>query len=317
MKPDRIQLDFWNVGQGDASTITWPNGELTVIDCGPKGNSLGDFISDKHPCINNIFITHNDEDHLGGLVQILEVNGDKVGCLWMLSDRSKLYVKRIFSKITRIFDSNKITRLEHKGQQTGPLFRFGDYSVEICFPGFVANIEANSSNATSAILCLKYNGNPVVVWGADNSLATIAAKSPSPVPLLFGPHHGSPKERKNVKSIDKHLGLLRPSQCFLSFATVNGYDHPGQNYIASLRKIDCSITCSQLAKKCAGGRTLPVFDGDGRYGHLSPSKNVDNVICHGHTRLYVQGTTIIDEYENEYREAVKSLPNALCNRSSQ
>lgn len=72
MTPEKIQLDFWNVGQGDASTITWPNGKITIIDCGPKKSPLVNFIIRERPFINNIFITHNDSDHIGGLYSIVK-----------------------------------------------------------------------------------------------------------------------------------------------------------------------------------------------------------------------------------------------------
>lgn len=314
MTHEKIQLDFWNVGQGDASTITWPNGKITIIDCGPKKSPLVNFIIRERPFINNIFITHNDSDHIGGLYPIVKQNHAKIESIGMLCDRSTPHLGKIISQICETFDKNKIKRLECVNDQSNQLFEYSDYSIEIYHPQFVNNVTASTANDTSAILCLKYKNDIIVAWAADNSLQTVSSKCPLPVSLLFGPHHGAPVERKKTSAI-AHLRNIKPSQCFLSFATKNAYSHPNRNYIAALREVDCSVTCSQLAKKCfTGNRTQPVFNGDGRYAQKSPVGS-DQISCHGHTRFYVQGTTVFDEYKDEYRQAVSLLPKALCNKT--
>ena len=40
MNPWDVQIDFWNVGQGDASTIVFPDKKLVVIDVGPFNSSI-------------------------------------------------------------------------------------------------------------------------------------------------------------------------------------------------------------------------------------------------------------------------------------
>ncbi|MGI6353822.1 MAG: MBL fold metallo-hydrolase [Lentisphaeria bacterium] len=317
MEPEKIQLDFWNVGQGDASTITWPNERLTVIDCGPRKNPMIDFLTQKRPHINNIFITHNDEDHIGGLYSLVRYNHSNIDSVKMVDDRAPSCFKKIIGEIAKYspqFVQDKIFRLECQSNQPSPLVKYKDYTVEICYPNFIANVQSSSPNATSAILRLKYKNEVIVVWGSDNSLTTIAATNSCAIPMLFGPHHGAPAEMDEAQLMDGLLQRISPSQCFLSFSTVNNYKHPNKNYIIALRKTGCTITCSQLAKKCAPGRTTPVFNGDALYGRKSPVKK-NQVSCHGHTQFHVQGRNIYDEYATQYCEEVKKLSKALCNKA--
>jgi beta-lactamase superfamily II metal-dependent hydrolase len=44
----RLEVVFWDVGQGDCSTLQLPDGSLVIIDTGPRGSPLIDWLND-HP----------------------------------------------------------------------------------------------------------------------------------------------------------------------------------------------------------------------------------------------------------------------------
>ena len=62
------EVVFWDVGQGDATSICLPNGEYMLIDTGPISGSIGanplvQWIRGRR--IKFIIATHNDLDHIG------------------------------------------------------------------------------------------------------------------------------------------------------------------------------------------------------------------------------------------------------------
>src|SRR4030042_4344895 len=74
--PDgRLHIFFCDVGQGDAAYIRFPDGRDALIDGGP-GNQvlacLGRHMPFWDRLIDVIILTHPENDHLGGLVPVLE-----------------------------------------------------------------------------------------------------------------------------------------------------------------------------------------------------------------------------------------------------
>ena len=73
---DRLSVTFLDVGQGDAILIRSPSGHNILIDGGPNGEeitaALGRHLPfwDRH--LHLVVLTHPDQDHLAGLVTVLE-----------------------------------------------------------------------------------------------------------------------------------------------------------------------------------------------------------------------------------------------------
>jgi competence protein ComEC len=73
---DRLSVTFLDVGQGDAILIHSPSGHNILVDGGPNGEeitaALGRHLPfwDRH--LHLVVLTHPDQDHLAGLVTVLE-----------------------------------------------------------------------------------------------------------------------------------------------------------------------------------------------------------------------------------------------------
>jgi competence protein ComEC len=73
---DRLSVTFLDVGQGDAILIRSPAGHNILVDGGPNGEAitaaLGRHLAfwDRH--LHLVVLTHPDQDHLAGLVTVLE-----------------------------------------------------------------------------------------------------------------------------------------------------------------------------------------------------------------------------------------------------
>jgi len=86
---ERLIVDFWDVGQGDCSVITLPDKSLIVIDVGPRTTPLVDWLNERPRQIHSVVITHNDDDHAGGLPSLVKLAGVTIGTVYMLSDRNR------------------------------------------------------------------------------------------------------------------------------------------------------------------------------------------------------------------------------------
>jgi competence protein ComEC len=73
---DRLSVTFLDVGQGDAILIHSPAGHNILVDGGPSGEAITAALGrhlpfwDRH--LHLVVLTHPDQDHLAGLVTVLE-----------------------------------------------------------------------------------------------------------------------------------------------------------------------------------------------------------------------------------------------------
>ncbi|MDP2676812.1 MAG: ComEC/Rec2 family competence protein [bacterium] len=70
-----MEVSFLDVGQGDAIFIETPDGTQMLIDGGPNKkvlSELGDILPFSDRSIDVVMATHSDQDHIGGLIDVLE-----------------------------------------------------------------------------------------------------------------------------------------------------------------------------------------------------------------------------------------------------
>jgi len=310
---NKIQLDFWNVGQGDASTITLPDGSLCVIDVGPANSSLSRWFSDSKrniPDIKYLILTHNDADHVGGLQCILQAPNVRIEKVRLLAEATKNGNNRAVTLIEKLYGKVGQEKIGSLVRQEEPLTlgSWNNYTLKVYFPNFVENLINHSPNTTSAILALCYEDNVCVIWGADNYLKTIDEHIPGEgdSEMLFGPHHGAPldfekEEQKNA------IGNLKPKRCFISAG--NGYKHPNIDYIKILAGIKCQAMCSRLSTHCRekGNLKKAVHDSAGYYS-IPLSTNDCSLQCCGHIRFYLEdGVLVFDEDSQGHAERLEKF----------
>jgi len=73
---DRLEVKVLDVGQGDAIFIRTPAGHKLLVDGGPSGRLVSEAIGEELPFwdrkLDMVILTHPDDDHLAGLVTVLE-----------------------------------------------------------------------------------------------------------------------------------------------------------------------------------------------------------------------------------------------------
>ena len=306
----KIDVDFWNVGQGDASSFRRPDRSWDIIDVGPVNSQLCQYfaiLSHSSERIHALVLTHNDGDHVGGLTSLLNIPNLVIEKVFLLKDMYEIRKNPIFRQLIKKVGAKNIYRLEREGEDK-PIDVFDDYTLVVKYPRVADNLTAAKSNDTSGILSLTWNDQDVIVWGGDNKIHTILEHVSPNMPMLFGPHHGGPQDYKNER-FDGDVLALAPQKAILSFATENTYHHPRPKYMSALKQSKCQMICIQRCKRCKSEKCFPLVDGDGYYKLPSPREGTP---CHGHVRVIVNGLEVHDELEAEYLANKQNVRNRKC-----
>ena len=310
-----LTVDFWNVAQGDCTVLTLPNGELIIIDVGPKGSSLIDYLNDHMNRIDAVVLTHNDADHAGALPSLIQAHKSRIKNFFMLTDRptGDERFKKLFRAALQGETENyyKITRLEAGTE----IWRDDALQARLTtvYPGFSANVLAAHPNETSGIICLEINGRCRIIWPGDSTTSRVSSECRGARPfVLYGPHHGAPSDFRSQASLEA-IEDIQPRRAFISVGTTNGYSHPRAKYIRRLGRIQCHVVCSQLTSRC-DRRTIQrgdhVFQGEALLGLRPPRKGTS---CRGAWRLELHGDSLIpDKWDSEHLRRISQLRRPQC-----
>lgn len=315
MANENLIVDFWDVGQGDCSVVRLPDQSLVIIDVGPRTTPLVDWLQERPRRIQSIVITHNDDDHAGGLPTLVKLPGLTIGTVYLLSDRNPVDDKfqRIFRPVREEEQKGRfaVIRLEKDRQ----IWENPAKTLELkaIYPSFSENIEARRPNETSAIVWLRQKNKVAIIWPGDAPMQVVAEKSNGLTPaVLTGPHHGGPVDRKQ-KEFKTWVAAVKPECLFVSVGSRNRYDLPAPKYLKQRASHGCRVLCSQITKHCDhdyARNDIPVLQTAALLGLRPPRSGTP---CRGCFRATVTETEVMpDAYEAEHRHRVERLRRPKC-----
>lgn len=306
-------MDFWDVGQGDATAIRLPDGRLVLIDVGPMGSPVIDWLTDHPRTIYAVVVTHNDRDHAGALPSLVKIAGVSIRTVYMLQDRDKR--SAAFQNIWRpVRDEELKNHLAVLAlSKDTVIWQSGNLALTAVYPTFSENIEATRPNQASAIICLLHKGETKVIWPGDAPMQIVAEKCRATDPhLLHGPHHGGPVD-KNSSGFKDWVQSVKPERLLVSVGTNNADNLPSRPYLRQRVEHGCKVTCTQLTRLCDNihvTRQTPLLQTAALLGLRPPRHGVP---CRGCLRLMVEGGNIVaDPWDAEHLHRVKTLRRAQC-----
>lgn len=313
MAEEKLIIDFWDVGQGDASTIRLPNGDLILIDVGPKASPVVDWLADRRAAIHSLILTHNDEDHAGALPSVVKTPGVSIRTVYMLLDRDKRSPRfqNIWRPVREEETKGRLTVLGLRGDSD--IWVSGDTCLRVVYPSFSEGIEASRPNECSAVICLLHRGVIKVIWPGDAPMQVVAEKCVGALPgLLHGPHHGGPVDRKKP-SFRSWVEAVIPDHIFVSVGSANRYNLPSQAYLKLQASRGCRVVCSQITRLCdsqRANRNRPVLQTAALLGLRSARSGVP---CRGCFRLILKdGDLLTDPFGQEHLNRIRALRRAQC-----
>lgn len=259
-----LQLTFLDVGQGLAVVVTTPSRSL-VYDTGPWFSERFDagraivvpYL--RHRGIrqlDQLVVSHNDNDHIGGLAALLEEMPVK-----------QLLLGDTAARLPVDYPQQAISCHAFGEQQwDGVNFRFIPVPLSL----------RTSSNNHSCILLISYRGHSFVLTGdAENPVEEwlrVSGELSGPVTLLAAGHHGS-----RTSSSAAFVTALQPRWVVFSAGYQSRYGHPHRDVVARFRQVD-----SRMLNTATSGAVTITVNGQGglqvrearqtsrRYWHTPP-----------------------------------------------
>lgn len=215
-----LKVTFLDVGQAEAIVLETPKG-VFLIDSGKRGFEVEKFLKAKgYEEIQAFIITHDQKDHAGGFLRILE--NFKIHEIW-----DNGFINYSFKPLSTV-----------RHLERGDVLNFEGYVFTILHPyrDFYDSSLLKDSNELSLIFNFHTNHHSFLFTSdAGNasllSIPTLYLKAD----LLKVPHHGS-KHSFSREFYD----AVNPKFCIISVGKNNPYGHPNENLLKYLSKF-CKI----------------------------------------------------------------------------
>ncbi|MFZ2975433.1 MAG: ComEC/Rec2 family competence protein [Candidatus Moraniibacteriota bacterium] len=224
----KLKIIFFDVGQGDAIMISQGQNQI-LIDGGPSGQKemekLGKYIPFWDRKIEIVIATHPDQDHIGGLIDVMK--NYKIG---KVIDNSAESDSQVYKNYLEIIENKNIERL--KGKE-GMNIKIKEANLAIIYPSFNLINNPKDTNADSIVAKLTYGQNFFLFTGdfpLEKESAFLDAKFDLSSKVLKVSHHGS----KNATS-QEFLNKVNPIDAIISVGKNNSYGHPAGELLERLK----------------------------------------------------------------------------------
>lgn len=230
-----LEVNFFDVGQGDAIFIETPWHHQILIDGGPDGTVL-EKLSKEMPFwdreIDLIILTHPEKDHLTGLIEVLK-RYKVENILWtgIIRDTAeyKEWERLIGEEKAKIF-------IAEAGQKV-----IAQKSIfQILYPfENLAGEEFKDSNNTSIIAKLVFGENSFLFTGdiyKSTEKEILQKEVDIDSDILKIAHHGS-----KTSSAEEFIEKVSPQYAVILVGKDNYYGHPHQETLDTLEKYDINV----------------------------------------------------------------------------
>jgi len=232
--PDRrLHIHFLDVGQGDAIFIESPDGQQILVDGGPSPSVLLSHLGRRMPfwdhSLDLVVLTHPEEDHVNGLVDVLERY--EVG---LVLDSGQECTSATCAAWRSLVEEKKI--LYRRAQAEMNLELGGGVRLDVLHPPTpLLTNTASDINNNSVVLRLEYGRFSVLLTGdimaeAENTLLASGRALDSLV--LKVPHHGA-----DTSLSEPFLEAVSPRLAVISVGPDNRFGHPGEVTLEKLEGI--------------------------------------------------------------------------------
>ena len=217
---------FMYVGQADSTLIKYKN-KTMLIDAGNNedGKNIVKFLKDKGISkLDYIVGTHYDEDHIGGL-------DDIIGNF----DIGKFYLSNGCELGPNYYNLEKAAKKKNLAitiPKVGDKIDFGDVDMEVMS---ASKFDGKNDNNASIVIQAKYGSRKYLFMG-DLEKQEEAKRKWNEVDVLKAGHHGS-----NTSSTQEFLNQVKPKYVFVSAGKNNKYRLPNVKAMERIEKMGAKI----------------------------------------------------------------------------
>lgn len=248
---DHLAIDFLDIGQGDATFITFPNGEQMLVDCGKDGrvlSALGRVMPFYDHDIDYLVVTHPDLDHYGGCSDVID-RFDVAHVVWSGLSKSEEAPWKHFEQAFR----NEVSAEKEIIIDTLTEWDIASTTVSFLYPTHAIADNASvpgvdkktNDNDASIIIKLSFGNQDVLLTGdAEAALELFLVDTYGEeldVELLKVGHHGS-----GSSSLEAFLHVVTPDIAVISVGAENTYGHPTPRVLKRLERIGARVHRTDL-----------------------------------------------------------------------
>jgi competence protein ComEC len=216
-----LKVSFLDVGQGDAIFIESPTGQQMLIDGGANNRvlrELGKVMPFYDRSIDVLMATHADQDHIGGLVEVLR--RFEIG-LFVQTNTTSTYA--VYQELENLIKQKNIKEVIIKAPEIISLG--GGAEFNILFP--TQDTAGWETNEASIVGKLTFGNNSFLLTGDSPQKIEKYLVGKYGVFLdsdvLKAGHHGS-----KTSSAELFVGTVSPAYTVISAGLNNRYGHPSQ-----------------------------------------------------------------------------------------
>lgn len=247
--PKNLKIHFIDIGQGDSSLIITPQNKTILIDGG--GSTSSDFNVGKNTLlpyildrgfakIDIVIISHFDNDHVGGIITILEEL--KVEKVYI---SKQIEQSRNYEEFLKIANQKQIKIYEVMAGNRISIER--NLYLDILWPTD-NQITTNALNNNAIVCNLHYKNFSMLFTGdieeiAEREILNLYAKNKNLLraDILKVGHHGS-----KTSSTDDFLNITSPKVAVIGVGKNNNFGHPSEVVLERLKSLNCSIYRTDL-----------------------------------------------------------------------
>lgn len=238
IKIKNLEVHFIDVGQGDCTFIVTPENKTILIDAGGSSSKKFDvgkstvlpYILDKgYTKLNYVFISHFDQDHVGGILSILdEIKIEKIiiGKQKESSANYEEFVRKVKERKIEVVVAKKGDKLKIER----------NLYFDVLWPG-KERVEENAINNNALVLKFNYYKFNMLLAGdiekvaEEKILEEYKDKNILKSDILEIAHHGS-----KSSSTEEFLEAVKPEIALIGVGKNNLFNHPSKEIIERLKK---------------------------------------------------------------------------------
>lgn len=234
----KLEVTFFDVGQGDAILIETPRKYQILIDGGPDETileKLGKEMPFWDRTIELMILTHPEKDHLVGLIEVLKRYKVK-NILWT-GVRTQTAEYQVWKKL--IEEEGAEIYLARAGQLIKPR-KSALFNLRVLYPfENLAGQRVKNLNNTSIVVHLVFGDNSFLFTGdiyKSRERELIERGGEIKAKVLKIAHHGSKtsSSREFIEKVSPLIAIIQSGQ-------PNPYGHPHQETLETLKKYDIKV----------------------------------------------------------------------------
>jgi competence protein ComEC len=251
----KLQIDFLDVGQGDAALVTFPDNTTLLIDGGGRPGPMQNGYADEDENFNRetrsigetvvseylwwrgldhvdyLLATHADADHIDGLNDVAR-NFHVRAALVARTPASDL-------EFTRFAKTLADGRIPLRLIGSGDVLRFGEVTAEVLWPVALADANASSNNNDSIVLRLQLGARALLLTGdieAKGENGVLRDHKNPGADVVKVAHHGS-----RTSSTDAFVSEVKARFAVVSVGQVSIFGHPNAEVVDRWRRSGAQV----------------------------------------------------------------------------